>query len=474
MALTFEGTYGDTPWAGIGNKTRDVFIPDLIDVYRRTSFFQPFVPFRVDLGSQNAESMSFTTMYELLDDRRQLGLTQLWMDPFHTDSERKSISLARYGGKVALHDYDEMVNQWKGPGGLSALRGINRNKLATQMTRTLDLLARDAFLSGTWHMFGADGSKANFGSLVDTAGADNFDPNVARDIWLGMQNRMTHGAIDAASQTTGDMMVAMTSPGVVHSIRGNAGWIDAINYANPAMRVRNEVGTYLGVRYLQSPDMILWNCGALDLQATIAEPLYPDSGAARNADANRVIGQDVLAAGHNRYIQLGTTNLATTKTFVTTVTNGATQELLSTSVKPNDRITIHILRTGSNGVTDGVDYLDGSIVNATVVSVDNATRRITLNQPIGRDFSTDLGSGVYAYISIGTNVHGTAFLTGSNSVVSGVARPPMFHAPDPVDDFGAYHRFTWDMYGKFQIWSDSAVEVLFNTGPYRLKGNTRY
>jgi hypothetical protein len=125
MALTFEGTYGDTPWAGIGNKTRDVFIPDLIDVYRRTSFFQPFVPFRVDLGSQNAESMSFTTMYELLDDRRQLGLTQLWMDPFHTDSERKSISLARYGGKVALHDYDEMVNQWKGPGGLSALRGIN-------------------------------------------------------------------------------------------------------------------------------------------------------------------------------------------------------------------------------------------------------------------------------------------------------------------------------------------------------------
>lgn len=468
----FNSTYGLHPWAGIVDNTRDIYIPDLLDTYRRRSIYQGLIPYKVDLGARNATVMTFTTMYDLLPDTTELGLREMWVEPFITDSEQKSISLTRYGGKVALHDWDEMINQWR-KNGVSGLRDINRGLLANQMTDTLDLLARNSLMSGTFHLFGAGGAKANIGALAGD-GTDDFDPADARDIWLGAMTRGRQGAVDASTGVgEGGTIMALTTPSVIMNISQDEKFIHAAQYAKPELLMTGEVGTYLGVRYINAgPDHILWNTGALSFQGAVTAAIRPGAGAARNVDANRVTGQASIPYSGNRFIQIGATNLATGNTLVPG-TPGAGEENLSGTIKVNDIVTIHILRTNAFGVTNGVDYRDPTTVNARVVAVDNATRQIALDRPVLRDFNDDLGGGVFAYVSKGLSVHPTVFMTGPAPVVAGVAIPPTFHTPTPVDDFERYYRFSWDSYMKYQIWNDHNVEVMFNTGQYRVKGNAR-
>lgn len=468
----FNSTYGLHPWAGVVDNTKDIFIPDLLDTYRTRSIYQGLIPYKVDLGARNTTVMTFTTMYDLLPDTRELGMRDMWVEPYITDSEQKSISLTRYGGKVALHDWDEMINQWR-KNGVSGLRDINRGLLANQMTDTLDLLARNAMMSGTFHLFGAGGNKASIGTLASD-GTDDFDPADARQIWLGAMTRGRQGAVDASTGVRdGSSVVALTTPSVIMSIAQNEDFVHAAQYAKPDLLMSGEVGTYLGVRYVNAgSDHILWNTGALTFQGAVTAAIRPGAGAARNVDANRVTGQATVPYSGNRYIQIGTTNIVSGKNLVGT-TPGAGEEKLSASVKVNDIVTIHILRTSEFGVTNGVDYRDSTVVNARVVAVDDTLRRIALDKPVLRDFNDDLGGGVYAYVSKGLSVHPTIFMTGPAPVVAGVAVPPTFHAPMAIDDFERYYRFSWDAYMKYQIWNDHNVEVMFNTGQYRVKGLAR-
>lgn len=98
-----NSTYGDNPWQGITDKTRMVYIPDLLDVYRKTAFYQQFIPFKVDLLQSHAQHMTFTSLYELEPNINPLGLRQMWVDGLRTDSESKQITMEHHGSKVTLH-----------------------------------------------------------------------------------------------------------------------------------------------------------------------------------------------------------------------------------------------------------------------------------------------------------------------------------------------------------------------------------
>lgn len=102
----FDTYYGDNPWSGIATKTRAWYVPDLLDVFRRRSLFQNFVPQKVDLSAQNTDTMYFTLMYDLEPTTNSIGLRDIWLPSAHTDSAKVTISLAHYGGKCALHRYD--------------------------------------------------------------------------------------------------------------------------------------------------------------------------------------------------------------------------------------------------------------------------------------------------------------------------------------------------------------------------------
>ena len=54
--------------------------------------------------------------------------------------------------------------------------------------------------------------------------------------------------------------------------------------------------------------------------------------------------------------------------------------------------------------------------------------------------------------------------------MSGVAMPPRFHAPIPVDDFEMVQRFSWDAYLGHQPYAPEVFEVVFSAGTTRVKG----
>ena len=87
------------------------------------------------------------------------------------------------------------------------------------------------------------------------------------------------------------------------------------------------------------------------------------------------------------------------------------------------------------------------------------------------DMDTDLGGGVYAYVTKAQNVHASIFVGGPNGIVSGVARPPRFHAPPPVDDFEMVQRFSWDGYFGHQPYAPEVFEVVLSAGTTRVKGD---
>jgi hypothetical protein len=368
--------------------------------------------------------------------------------------------------------YDTFILQWR-KNGLSGLRDINRVHLATAMVRHLDRLAFKAFLEGTWHMFGKQWDKTNFASLNATPdsngrGADDYDAWTGDEIFLGMHTRDQHGAVDAVGGL-GANVVALTTPGTIYSIQRDPAWKSVNQYANPSAALRYEVGAFRNVRYLPNIDQVLWNAGNITMQGVIHEPLYPGSGAARTVDANREVGQENLeyaGQGAKRFIQLDPAMpLADFQQF-----------------KVDDYITIHRTRMSNlnprwsmSGVQDGVDPFEGTNMERRIVSVDEANRRISVDKPILSEYyMLDMGGTVFGYITKGVNIHPTIFLTGPNACVAGVTQSPQTYTPRPFDDFEAYWRVAWDAYLKYQIWNDHAVEVCFNTGPYRFKGLRRY
>lgn len=459
MTQTFENSYGDNPWEGITDKTRVVYVPDLKDVYRRTSFFRQFVPYSVNLAQNNAMYMDWTWMYELEPRTNPLGMRQMWLDTQITDTESRQITMEHHGGKVTLHELDPLITQWKKNG--AGLREITRNLLGVSMTRHLDMLAMNAMFQGTWKMYGKNWDKADFSQLISAGGADNYDPKIGDEVFLGMSSRGQHGAVDVVRPDENMMgtVLALTTPGVIHSLQQEEGWVSAMKVGDPSRLLRYEVGSYRNVRYLANRDLYLWNSGQVIEQGEIEEALWPGAGAARSVDANRTVGQATLAHagdGAQRYVQLA-----------------AGVDMTAFAV--GDMVTIHNVRTNAYGVTGGVDPFDGDNSHRRVVAIDIANRRISLEEPIRKDaYTTDLGGGVFGWLTKATTVSPVMFLTGPDPVVSGVTLSPQLRFPPPVDDLMSFHRYSWTAYMKYQTWNDSSIEISFHTAPYRIKGSSRY
>ncbi len=138
----------------------------------------------------------------------------------------------------------------------------------------------------------------------------------------------------------------------------------------------------------------------------------------------------------------------------------------------NDIVTIHTQRTASYGITDGVDPFEGKAEFRRIVGIDTGNDRITFDRPIMDDFDTDLGGGVYGYVTKGLNVHASIFVGAPNGVVAGVGQPPRLYTPPPVDDLMSVNRFSWDAYVGHQPYRPEVFEVVFSAGSTRVKGDT--
>lgn len=103
---TFAGTYGQDPWSDVDRKTIPYYVPDLLETFRIRNVYAPFTTFAVDMRAQNAESITFSEMFDIEADK-SAGLSHdLWFNTSYMDSRQFSITSERHYGKIALHKYD--------------------------------------------------------------------------------------------------------------------------------------------------------------------------------------------------------------------------------------------------------------------------------------------------------------------------------------------------------------------------------
>lgn len=337
------------------------------------------------------------------------------------------------------------------------VRGLARiiassDGLGALMTHQMDILARNAFLDAPFARYGtATGTKFNSVAETDTVSTQMID-----EIVLGMKVRGIP-TMQTGNGSPGSL-VCITTPGVLYDLKREVGsnpsgtqWIDVMKYADPTRIINGEVGSYHGVRFVESNELILWNngryAGGVGAQTTITAAASADDGAPDPAttavDVVEYVGQ--AAATHS-----------------ITVAD-------SSGFTVGDVVTIHTDRTSTLGVTNGVDYHDGTIVHRRIVAIASGTS-IAVHKPLMKPFTTDLGGGVYGYVTLARDIHPLIFIAANDGVVMGVAQPPQIYTPRPVDDFDMIQRFTYDMYLGWQAFNKDAFEVAYVAATNRVTG----
>jgi len=426
--------------------------PDLIDVWRLRSVFRPILTFTRNLGDVRATSMTATQVLDPHPDITPLSARQIWMPSMHIDSRAVEIAFEHHGNKIAYHKYDDMITYWR-QNGQAGMRAIARGALGVAEVDMNDLLARNALINGalTTGYASYAGGRADFSEILV---GDKYDPDFGADVWLGMTYRGVPGA-QGATGADGSI-VCFTAPAVIYDIQEDTQWVSTREYLQDRMLLRYEVGAHKNVRYVQTPKCTLWNCGAVSVRAPITAQVLAGDGApdprTTKVDGTYKVGQ--TTDGIRNFIQLGD------------ATEGALTDL-----EVNDILTFHQTVTSANGVTDGVDFTEGKLTNRRVVAINTTTKQVVLDQPFLVDFDTDLGSGVYGYVTKGRNVHASIFVGGPQAIVAGVAQQPMFYSLDPIDDFKAIYRFSFDQYLGYQPYRPEVFEVHFSAGTTRVKGD---
>jgi hypothetical protein len=280
-------------------------------------------------------------------------------------------------------------------------------------------------------------------------------PQIGADVWLGMTYRDVPMAQNPTlPASNGGTILCLTTPGVVYDIRktktDDDDWVPTVKYADPKRLLNYEVGQLNGVRYVSSPRLTLWNTGTIIAQWTITAAVTAGDGA---PDPETTAVDGVYKTGQKgvtHYLQLS--------------------DLASEAPAVGDIITVHVDRTSSNGVVNGVDFNDGKLHVRRVVAVDVANDRISLDLPIMVDMATDLGAGVYGYVTKGRHVHASIFIGGPDAVVGGIGRPITVKAPPPVDDLMQVFRFSWNAYEGLNTYRPEVAEVWLSAGTVRVTG----
>jgi hypothetical protein len=436
-----------------------VYDPVLRDVYRQKSIFSRYTKFEMNLGIMNAPAMQITQMLDLHPDFNPIGLRDTGMPASPFASRAIQISFQRYAQKVAYAKYDPIVTYWrqnKDGAFVDAVRPILQGKLGQNIVDVMDYLSRNALLSVPFSLYA--GGQSNFNGITPNMTADVAD---LAQIHLGMAARDVPYTQDTDANY--GMITCITSPSVIYDLRKNSNprdWLVPLAYADPTRLLKYEVGAIQNVRFVQSPRATLFNCGQLINQQTVTQPLYAGDGAPGPGSPAGLITQS-----DGVYINGQPGN----STMYVLVGSASAGDMAAFSV--GDRVTIHTKRTNVYGVTNGVDYKDGTAVNRRIVAIDATNKRIQLDMPVMLDYVTDLtGGGVYAYLTKAVHINSMIFMGGDDAVVAGIGAPPRFYAPPPIDDFQSVYRFSWDAFMGYNTFNPAVTEVMFVGGTYREVG----
>ncbi len=434
-AAAGPGYYSDNPWYRITSLTQPIIQMELLRQWRRVSMWRPFAPFSVDISG--SDSMTFTEIFDMEPNTDPLALRQIWLPSNYTDTRKQTIHFNKYGDKVALHDYDELVMSYK-MDNVRGFRNIARNMLGQSVADFMDLKIRNAHLAGPRVLYAGDAT--SFADLDDADAQYLFDPAIAMDIWLRMGLEDIPLAINPTGNGVASMMIALTSPSVIFNIQANATdeYKQTLLYAQPTALLNYEVGSYKNVRYLASPRNILWNCGTVKTRAETQWDYGPGDGASSGlVDLVYTTGQ---ASGVSNWIELDTLGVG------------------ADAIVVGDIVTVHRTVTDDYGVTDGVDFNEGTARQRRVVAVQANPPAIAFDKPLFSSFPAG------SFVTKGVHIHVTVYIGGPRGVVNGVGQPITAFPIPPVDDLLEIWRFSWKGYFEMQLFRPNVFTLCFSTG----------
>jgi len=441
----FDTYYSSSPWGNVTTNKRTYYEAMLqAQYYLKHYVYGRFVSTQFNLAEENTDTMVLNNLIEPHANNDAISAHSLWLTSSRLDSMSRTITLADYGGKLALHKRDALVTYWKqNPD--AGLERIVQTALGGMETKVLERLARNAFM-GHARKFIGDGSLSGFDQVRSST---VLTTATIRAIHLGMAERDVAYANNPDGQQSA--IFCITTPGVIDGIKAasSAGeWLDVMRYANPMEIVNNEQGTWKGVRFVLSNDACLYNCGTIVAQTTITAAATQGDGADDSTTGGYLgvynVGQPSGSGGVTKYITVAA----------------------NTGFVVGQRVTIHKTRTSGNGVTNGVDYTEGSAEVRIIRKI--SSTHISFDKPLMEDFTTDLGGGVYGYMTVARNIHTAAFIGGPGGVALGVGIPPELHTPPVVDDREAMHRFSWDATLKYAPYTPEVFEVWVGAGANRV------
>lgn len=443
----FDLFYSNHPWAGLETNQRQWYVPFLREIYMREAIYSRFVSNQFALTGPNSPVTTKMTITSLIPPHANfdpIALRQMWLPASYADTFAREIEFRRYGGKMALHDYDQMITYWQ-LNGNRGLKPIIDRYLGGMMTETFDMQARNTFFEAPYTKYGQGGS--DFASITNWSG-HKFTTELIDNVRLGMAERGMPFTVMPNVSFQSARPLCITSPGVIRDLINETDpsatnpqnqFIDVMRYADAGRIIRGEVGIYHNTRFVETPRAILYNSGPFTKQAAITAPVAAGDGATSNkVDKVRQVGQP----GVSRFVQVDD----------------------ASGFAKNDIVTIHVRRTDRFGVANGVDHNDGLLTYRRVEEVDLDSDTLSFDLPIMVDMNVSLGSGIYGYITKGRHVHTALFIGGMDGVVLGVGRAPRIHTPIPVDDFESMYRISWDSFHQHQLFEPEVFEVWYGAG----------
>ena len=444
ITTTFDIGYPDNPWANLPSKEREFYDPLLREIYSRQSIYSRHIDFQFDLGATRTTKMHSFELIAPDANYGTLGNRDLWLRSNRFDTYEREITVSHYGDKLSFHKYDDMTT-WLQQGNPGLLNIINI-AMGQMVIDTMDVVARNAFMTHPYPYIVGGGS--NFSAV---GSSDKMTTSAVEDVWTGMQYRQLPYMSRHVDMSPGSLM-CITTPGVIRDLREEAetngiDWKTIVQYSDPNLAFNGAIGMYKNILWVSTPEARLMNAGTITVQATI--------------DAAASQGDGAPAPGSTKVDGVYKMGQASGVTHSITVSD-------TTGFTVGDEVTIHKLRTSANGVTNGVDYTDPDLQVRRIVSISGTTGgTLVFNKPLMKDFDTDLGSGVYGYITLGQHIHTSLFIGARNGLMGGVGQPPRIHRPPVIDDTMSQNRVTWDGYFGYELWEPEAFELVLSSGTNR-------
>lgn len=395
----------------------------LLDTLRTKSIMVPFCNIKEDFNALQTGLINYTEVYDSEPNFNALSEQDIWLRGAHLDSRSITIGLEIHGDTLKFSDYSDIV-QYVNRGNL---KGLVRDKIGVNMKETLDILARNAFLSHPNKVYGG-GLRANREAILAN---DLFDPDLAELARTHLEEEEIPGVV-AVDDGDVQTIVCITTPRVIHDIRVAAGsaWLEANEYAGASRKFNGEVGMWGGVRFIRTNRLVLRNHGAVTQQTTLSGDHVAGQGAAATVDTVYTVGQ----SNATRYITVAD----------------------ETGFEVGDYITIHSQLAGDGAGHPPVES-DGTQETRRIVSIDAGNNRISLNKPLLKPHSDG------DFVTKGVNIHTSIFM-GGPAVVYAIGERPHPVVPPKYDDMMMINRYGWRGFLKFQLFRPEYVEVHETSG----------